>query len=275
MSIKYFTTGEFAKLCNINKKTLFHYDDIDLFKPEKVLSNGYRYYSEYQLEVFDVIRILKDIGMPLKNIKGFLDKRNPENIIELFEYEINEMEKEIIKLQKKQEVMLNKISIIKEGRISTNKIELQQQSEDYILLSNPVDNSKDSYDMENYIALLDYCYEKNLNIGYPVGAIMSKENLKKKNYSNYSYYFIKVNENTVDKKVCVKPKGIYVTSYLHGYYDELPNLYKSMERFIDENSLRIVGSAYEEVMHDAVVAKNMNNYIIKVSIQVESSKDRL
>lgn len=43
-----------------------------------------------------------------------------------------------------------------------------------------------------------------------------------------------------------------------------------MERFINENSLRIVGAIYEKVMHDAVVAKNMNDYIIKVSIQVES-----
>ncbi|MGL5693003.1 MAG: MerR family DNA-binding transcriptional regulator, partial [Peptostreptococcaceae bacterium] len=39
--IKYFTTGELAKLYKINKKTLFHYDEIDLFKPEKVMSNGY------------------------------------------------------------------------------------------------------------------------------------------------------------------------------------------------------------------------------------------
>ena len=46
---KYYTTGEFAELCGIKKKTLFHYDDIDLFKPEKVMSNGYRYYSHEQL----------------------------------------------------------------------------------------------------------------------------------------------------------------------------------------------------------------------------------
>ena len=28
INTKYFSTGEFAKLCNINKKTLFHYDEI-------------------------------------------------------------------------------------------------------------------------------------------------------------------------------------------------------------------------------------------------------
>ena len=83
INTKYFSTGEFAKLCNINKKTLFHYDEIGLFKPEKVLENGYRYYSIYQLEVFNVIYTLKDIGMPLKEIKNFMDKRNPDNIIDI------------------------------------------------------------------------------------------------------------------------------------------------------------------------------------------------
>lgn len=27
---KYFTTGEFAKLCHVKKQTLFHYDEIGL-----------------------------------------------------------------------------------------------------------------------------------------------------------------------------------------------------------------------------------------------------
>lgn len=33
-NLRYLSTGEFAKLCNIKKHTLFHYDDIGLLKPE-------------------------------------------------------------------------------------------------------------------------------------------------------------------------------------------------------------------------------------------------
>lgn len=44
-----FTTGEFARLCNIRKDTLFYYDEIDLLKPEIIQDNGYRYYSANQL----------------------------------------------------------------------------------------------------------------------------------------------------------------------------------------------------------------------------------
>ncbi len=49
-SSSYFTTGEFAKLCNVKKQTLFHYDDIGLLSPAVTGENGYRYYSYAQLE---------------------------------------------------------------------------------------------------------------------------------------------------------------------------------------------------------------------------------
>ena len=113
MKDNYFSTGEFAKLCNVNKKTLFYYDEIGLFKPEIVKENGYRYYSVYQLEVFDIIYTLRDLGVPLKQIKSFIDERNPKSVVEFFKYKTEEIENEIKQLRRKQEIMSNKIKIIK------------------------------------------------------------------------------------------------------------------------------------------------------------------
>ncbi|MFR1851148.1 MULTISPECIES: MerR family transcriptional regulator [Clostridia] len=117
MKDNYFSTGEFAKLCNVNKKTLFHYDEIGLFKPEIVKENGYRYYSIYQLEIFDMIYTLRDLGVPLKEIKSFMDKRNPNSVVELFEYKTNEIENEIKLLRRKQEIMSNKMKLIKQHNL--------------------------------------------------------------------------------------------------------------------------------------------------------------
>ena len=39
------TTGELAKIMGITKETLFHYDEIGLFRPAIVLPNRYRYYE--------------------------------------------------------------------------------------------------------------------------------------------------------------------------------------------------------------------------------------
>ena len=102
---EYFTSGEFAKLCGVNKKTLFHYDNIGLFKPKKILENRYRYYSHNQFELFNVILELKRLGMPLKEIKSFIDNRNPDTALDLFQREKAKIDKEIQELEKLKELM--------------------------------------------------------------------------------------------------------------------------------------------------------------------------
>ena len=81
---RYITTGEFAKLTGVTKHTLFYYDKIGLFSPEIKKENGYRLYSFEQLEVFDVIQILRELDMPLEEIREYMDHRSPGRLLKLF-----------------------------------------------------------------------------------------------------------------------------------------------------------------------------------------------
>lgn len=270
-SIKYLSTGEFAKLCRVHKKTLFHYDEIGLFKPDKVLDNGYRYYSEYQVETFNVIYTLKDIGMPLKEIKEFMDKRNPKTTVEFFQYETNEIEKEIKKLRRLQEIMSTKIEIIEEAENIKEDIFIEDQEEEFIILSNPIDISKQPYDIDTYINHTYYCYHNNLNIGYPVGSIKSKELLKNNNLKDYSHFYTRVNKNCKNINTVIKPKGTYIVGYIKGYYDKAPYLYKKLLNYIKSNNLVIIGCSYEDVLIDEVAQRDINELVLKISIQI--SKD--
>lgn len=265
----YLSTGEVCKLFNISKKTLFHYDSIGLFKPEKVLPNGYRYYSQYQLELFNVIYILKEMDVPLADIKDFLDNRCLDNSIEYLKYKANEIEQVIQRLNRMQQIISNKIKIIKEGKSFKDEITIESQDEEYLVLSNSIDRNKKFYDMDNYMSLIEYCNINNMNIGYPVGSIISKENLEKNIYDEHDYYFIKVDKNCLDDKILVKPKGLYVVGYSKGHYDKTPNIYSKLEEHINTNNLKIIGNSYEQILIDEVATKYINDYIIKVSIQVE------
>ena len=81
--MSYFTTGEFAKLCKVNKQTLFYYDRIGLLSPAIKKENGYRYYSIRQFEVFSVIELFKNMGMSLKDIQSFIQNKSPESFLQL------------------------------------------------------------------------------------------------------------------------------------------------------------------------------------------------
>ena len=271
MKDNYFSTGEFAKLCNVNKKTLFHYDEIGLFKPEIVKENGYRYYSIYQLDMFDMIYTLRELGVPLKEIKSFMDKRNPKNVVELFEYKTNEIENEIKELRRKQEIMSNKIKMIKQAEKilpNINDLIIEEQDQEFLALSNPIDKNKFPYDSEAYAKHLDYCYNQGLYIGYPLGFIKTIDDLYSKNENSYTYYYAKVNKNTNDN-IIKKPKGRYLVGYLNDSYTNVHTLYKRMLKYIDEHNLEDIGYSYEDVLLDLVAVQDINDYIIKVSIQIK------
>ena len=266
----YFTTGEFAKLFHINKKTLFYYNEIELFKPEKVLPNGYKYYAHTQIELLSTIFNLKDAGMSLKEIKEFINERNINNVVEVLKSEIINIDKELKKLKANKERLVNKVKSIEEGKNFKKEIKLDYEDEEYLVLSGPIDNTKEYYDIDTYINHANYCFDNELNIGYSTGAILSMDKLISNNFKEYSFYFTQTTKEKVEActKVLKKPKGLYVVGYLNGYYDKLPSFYEKLISYINDNNLKIIGNSYEKVLADELVCKNTDDYIIKISIQV-------
>lgn len=266
----YFTTGEFAKLFHINKKTLFYYNEIELFKPEKVLPNGYKYYAHTQIELLSTIFNLKDAGMSLKEIKEFINKRNINNVIDVLKSEVINIEKELKKLTSNRERILNKIKSIEEGKNYKKEITLAYEEEEYLILSSDIDNTKEHYDIDTYIHHVNYCFDNDLNIGFSTGAILSMDKLISNNFKEYSFYFTQTTKEKVEfcTNVLKKPKGLYVVGYLNGYYDKLPSFYEKLISYINDNNLKIIGNSYEKVLADELVCKNADDFIIKISIQV-------
>lgn len=272
---KYYSTGEFAELCGVNKKTLFHYDDIDLLKPEKTTSNGYRYYSSAQLEIFSIITILKDLEMPLKEIKCFIKSRAPQNTIELFNKERIIVEEKINHLKRVQKLLDVKLNIIKEAQMSHTDIILEEQEEETIILSDIVKDTDEEYDVKTFSDHIKYCFNNNLFYGYPTGSIVKKEKLvngfllNEDNYLKYDFYFTKVPNLKAFSRYDKKPDGTYASIYHHGYYDTLYKSYQHLLDFINKNKLIIDSDAYEEILIDEVVTKSPQDFVFKISVKVK------
>ena len=67
------TIGDFSRASHLSVKTLRHYHDVGLLEPSEVdPDNGYRYYSEDQIPVAQVIRRLRGLQMPVAEVKSVL-----------------------------------------------------------------------------------------------------------------------------------------------------------------------------------------------------------
>ena len=67
------TIGDFSRASHLSVKTLRHYHEVGLLEPSEVdPDNGYRYYSEAQIPLAQVIRRLRGLQMPVADVKSVL-----------------------------------------------------------------------------------------------------------------------------------------------------------------------------------------------------------
>ena len=68
------TIGGFAQIGQVSARTLRHYDDLGLLRPERVdASSGYRYYDVSQLARLHRLLALRDLGFSLEQIRDMLE----------------------------------------------------------------------------------------------------------------------------------------------------------------------------------------------------------
>lgn len=65
--------AQVARMSGVTARTLRHYDDIGLLKPDHVGANGYRYYEEPQLLRLQQILVLRELGLGLSDIATAID----------------------------------------------------------------------------------------------------------------------------------------------------------------------------------------------------------
>ena len=64
---------EISKLAGVSVRTLHHYDQLGLLKPDSISTNGYRIYSEQNLLRLQQILFFKELDFSLAEIKKILD----------------------------------------------------------------------------------------------------------------------------------------------------------------------------------------------------------
>ncbi|MGL5054078.1 MAG: MerR family transcriptional regulator [Fusobacteriaceae bacterium] len=271
----YFTTGEFAKLFNVTKHTLFHYDEVNVFSPALRKENEYRMYGVDQIEVFKVILTLKDLGMPLKEIKEYMDERNPERFINLMKEREKIIDEKINYLKGVKKLFKAKAEIVRESmQIDTSVIEIKEYPEEYLIpIKTEIKNEKD---ISLYLAEhMRFCEKKKIYSPHAISGTQKIENILKGIYMKYSCFYTKVAREQVfilrknDIPFTLKEKGYYVVAYHSTGYDSLGETYDRIFNYIFKNNLEIIGEFYEDVLLDELSIKGYDNYMVQISVKIK------
>ncbi len=263
----YFTTGDFAKLCEVTKQTLFHYDHIGLLHPAHKDDKGYRYYSYTQFDTMYVIESLKEMEMPLKEIKDFISVTTPDTMIELFKEKSKQISEKINNLASIQNTIEKKILITEEAKKTDfSEIVLTEAAEEHLYLSAPLLN----YDEEENKAAISDFYKvcmSELHEKYSIGAMMNIDDAAKREIDSFEYLFAKT-DYTDALPLVKKDKTMRVTGYHTGQYENVAVTFDAIFDFIEENNLTPVDYLYAEPILDRISVNDSDKYVTKITIPV-------
>lgn len=111
------TVQELAERAGISGRTLRHYHQIGLLEPDRVGSNGYRYYGADAVARLQRILLLRDTGMPLGEIAAVLNAPiTPEVEIEALTVHLESLAQERASLDRRIKAVEHTISMRRQGR---------------------------------------------------------------------------------------------------------------------------------------------------------------
>lgn len=108
--MKTYSIGEAAKALNLTPYTLRYYDKEGLLPRIERTSGGIRSFKESDLEALKIIECLKKTGMPIKEIKTFIDWCSEGDDSLRQRYEMFQERKAVVQAQMQE--LLNTMSVI-------------------------------------------------------------------------------------------------------------------------------------------------------------------
>lgn len=263
----YFTTGEFARILGVKKHTLFHYDEIGLLSPAVKRENGYRYYLVWQMDVFEVIKALQKLGMPLEAIKRYMENRSPERFMEMMDEKEAQIDREIQHLKNMKRFISNeKQNIMEAIHAVLDTPKLVKRKSDFLLVSDisDMDERKVAVKIAEHVRM----QEKYHGAMGAVGSACLDEDLRLGIFDKYVKVYTKLEKRAATSRVMERPAGEYLVMYYRDYSWNMEKPYRVISRYAGETGLVTGRMWYEDLMIDELTVKGYEDYIVKVMVPV-------
>lgn len=260
-----YTSGEFAKLMGVNKRTLHYYNDIGLFCPETIGENGYYYYTCFQFARLELILTLRKVGLSIEEIRQYVSRPSDESFTQMMEKQKSLIDASMRQLLSAQAFLEQKAERLELGLSAKDgNIELCRLPERKIILSPAISGKYDEADF-SVAAAFSLRLKKQFHLYDSFGSCIAADSIRAGRFDSYTAFFAYCppDAETYDE---VLPAGTYLRAFCVGGWESLPAAYRKILTYADGHRLKLTGRAYEEGLNEMAL-KNRNDYVTMITIR--------
>lgn len=267
--------GELAKMFNVSRQTLRHYDKLGLLKPEIVdPENQYRYYSIRQIMRLESITIMRAEDFSLEEIAEFFQTTN--------------MEEKIKQVKRQEEALEKKIA---EWSQIKKRMSFYRDYYGRQLDSNPVGvvqlryfNQRHLYRLElkkkdfiyacmahKFLDLSEFYEEFSSEPAFHFAGIIKKERILENEPLTFDEiaYLFKQHPEKENLKLKAIPSGNYVTLVYTGEYEKRNRYYDILKEWIQAHNFTINGDATEISIIEPYFSEQPQEWITEIQIPIK------
>ena len=272
MDAKLFSIGDMARLFHLSVSSIRHYESIGLITPEHVdPATGYRYYSPRQFELFNTIRYLRALDMPLDEIADFLHGREVDRIEEKLcrqKAVVAEKQRELARIERKIDAQLQRLRDAQSAALGS--IEVVRVPPCRIFWTEnhlAVQNTDDAELSTSHLAAAQT--EATIFLG-KVGFSISERHLAERQYDQYDGTFLLLDEaDRFDGALLTLPETLCVRVRFRGHHLQSPAQYRRLEKYIQEHRLQICGFSREIALIDYGITNDTEKFVTEICIPVK------
>lgn len=271
---RYFTPAELAKLFGISKQLLLYYDKNDIFSPEFVDENGYRFYVLSQYFTLQIIISLRKLDVSLKEIKAYLKSKDINLLKNIYRNKQQEYKKQIEELLYLEKTMQQKISFLNNiANLPLNQILLEIQEEECLYFSENISFQQPIKQRMKTLAnhmLPVFSHESFQE--YLMGFHYDSDEFFHGNRLTQYNVFITANSKlNYDNPIkVIKEKGLYLCVYCNAHYGVIDSKIKErIVKFIRQNNLLYHGGIYLFPLRNFWSTSKPKEELVKLCLRVE------
>ena len=263
------TVGEMAKLAGISRQTLIYYDREGIFRPSSVnRETGYRYYTADQLETLVNILNLREVGVPLREIRAHMANRTAEGTAALLAEQARRAREQVAHWEMVARRLERKVESLEQLAAPEDDF-LAELPEEWLAVE-PVGGQRGLADVDVALKrLLTRASDQGLPHFYQLGDTLSAEDLAAGNYLRFSAAFLPLQGAPEGPGVVRKPAGLYGRCFHHGTYETTAKAYDALLRRIAAAGYRPCGGSYEYCVLDSMSSETPEEYVMEIQIPVE------
>lgn len=270
----YYTAGELADLFNLPKQTLLYYDKMGILSPEFISDNNYRHYSLKQYLILEVIVNMRKLGIPLTQIKNYLQDRSEANFTKLLQNKEQEC-LEIIAHNKKIlddiQIAYRQLKKLRESRLDQITVTFRPAKNFFL---SPIAPSISGNEVIAILAKHNLTvFSKKHFKERAVGWILPKDDFVRGVHGKVAAFFSTLNPGYHDlENIYTRPDGLYMTMRFKGTVrSNIKNLSQKFNDYMRRNNLRPVDDVYVMPLKNSWLTADTAEYVYQISLRVEAA----